>query len=143
MTLKKKVKQAKVSTWNAFLKSLPVLLGVLILVSLSQTLIPKDAFTWLFSKNIILDSFIGSLLGSILAGNPVTSYVLGGEMLTQGISLMAITAFIVAWVTVGIVQLPAESVLLGKRFAITRNIIAFLMAIIVAILTVILMGVFA
>jgi len=137
-----KIKEALTGTWNAFLKSFPVLLGVLLLVSLSQVLIPKEAFLWLFSKNALLDSFIGSFLGSILAGNPLTSYILGGELLTQGISLMAVTAFIIAWVTVGIVQLPAESVLLGKRFAITRNIVAFFMAIIVAVITVLLMGVF-
>jgi uncharacterized membrane protein YraQ (UPF0718 family) len=138
-----KVKQAAISTWKALLKSFPVLLSVLLLVSLSQVLIPKQAFAWFFSKNILLDSFIGSFLGSILAGNPITSYILGGELLTQGVSLMAVTAFIVAWVTVGIVQLPAEAVLLGKKFAITRNIVAFFMAVLTAIITVLLMGVFS
>ena len=141
MNFNKKIKQAGISTWNAFIKNILVLLGILILVSLSQTLIPKEAFTWLFSKNMFLDSFIGSLLGSILAGNPITSYILGGEMLTQGISLMAIVAFIVAWVTVGIVQLPAEAMLLGKKFAISRNIISFFFAIIVALITTILVNV--
>jgi len=138
---KQKIKEAIVGTGNALRKSLPVLLGVLILVSLSNVLIPKGAFLWLFSKNALLDSFIGSFIGSILAGNPITSYVLGGELLKQGIGLMAVTAFIVAWVTVGIVQLPAEAVLLGKKFAIVRNITAFFMAILVAIVTVMSLGV--
>lgn len=136
-----KLKEALKGTGRAFMKSLPVLIGVLLLVSLSQVLIPKEAYLWLFSKNSFLDSLIGGLLGSVLAGNPITSYVLGGEMLLQGISLMAVTAFIVTWVTVGIVQLPAEMVLLGKRFAIIRNITAFLMAIVVAVVTVLIMGV--
>jgi len=49
--------------------------------------------------------------------------------------LAATTAFILAWVTVGIVQLPAESMILGKRFAILRNILSFISAILIGLLT--------
>ena len=131
-----KLKQAIAKSARAMYKALPVLIGVILLVSLANTLIPKSIYSSLFSKNVFFDSIIGSTLGSILAGNPITSYVLGGEFLSQGISLVAVTAFIVAWVTVGIVQLPAEMMLLGRKFAITRNITAFVFAIIVALVTV-------
>ena len=60
----------------------------------------------------------------------------GGELLKQGVSLIAITAFILAWTTVGVFMLPLEAKFLGKRFAITRNIINFIFAIIIAVLTV-------
>ena len=135
-----KLKQAIIKSAKALYNAAPVLVGVILLVSLANTLIPKSAYTALFTQNQFLDSFIGSAIGSVLAGNPITSYVLGGELLTQGIGLVAVTAFIVAWVTVGIVQLPAEAVLLGKRFAITRNIVSFVFAIIVAIITVAILG---
>lgn len=135
-----KLKQAIKKSAKGMYKALPVLTGVILLVSLANTLIPKSIYSSLFSKNIFLDSVIGSALGSILAGNPITSYILGGELLNQGISLIAVTAFIVAWVTVGIVQLPAEIMLLGKKFAITRNITAFIFAIIVALVTVLIVG---
>lgn len=134
--IKQSVKKAGKALW----RSTPILVGVVLLVSLANTLIPKTAYTALFSKVAVLDSLIGSAVGSILAGNPVTSYVLGGEMLAQGVSLVAVTAFLVSWVTVGIVQLPAEAMLLGKKFAITRNITAFLISIIVAIVTVAILG---
>jgi len=90
--------------------------------------------------NIIFDSFIGSIIGSISAGTPIISYILGGEMLKQGISLIAVTAFLVAWVTVGFIQIPAESIILGKRFAILRNISAFVLSIIVAFATVLILN---
>lgn len=134
-------KQALKKAGKAMWKSLPVLLGVILLISLASTLIPKSAYSALFSRNMVLDSFIGSCLGSILAGNPVTSYILGGELLSQGIGLVAVTAFLVAWVTVGIIQFPAEAILLGKRFAIARNVSAFMFAIVVAIITVAIVGV--
>ena len=131
-SLKQSAKKAAKALW----RSAPILVGVVLLVSLASTLVPKAAYTALFSRVAVLDSLIGSALGSILAGNPVTSYVLGGEMLQQGVSLVAVTAFLVAWVTVGIVQLPAEAMLLGRRFAVIRNITAFLLSIAVAIITV-------
>lgn len=117
-------------------QSLPVLIGVILLVSLASSLIPKSTYSIVFTGNYILDPVIGSIFGSILAGNPVTSYILGGEFLKQGVSLIAVTSFLVAWVTVGIIQLPAESMILGKKFALSRNALSFIFAIIVAIVTV-------
>ena len=136
MKINKSIKKAARTLW----KSAPVLLGVILLVSLANTLIPKEAYTMLFRNIPLIDSFIGGALGSVLAGNPVTSYIIGGEMLKQGVSLSAVTAFLIAWVTVGVIQFPAESILLGKKFAITRNITAFALAIIVAAITVLIMG---
>ena len=135
-----KLKIAITKSAKGMLDSLPILVGVVLLIGLASTLIPKSFYNTLFSKNVFLDSIIGSGLGSILAGNPVTSYVIGGELLKQGISLVAITSFLVAWVTVGLVQFPAEALLLGRRFAILRNISSFVFSIIVAIITVFIVG---
>jgi len=137
---KKKLKQSVIKAGKALWVSFPILLGVILLVSLISTIIPTSAYSLLFKNNYLVDLFIGSSLGSILAGNPITSYIIGGELLKQGVSLIAVTAFIVAWVTVGLVQLPAESMLLGKKFAITRNITAFIFSIIVAVITVMIVG---
>ena len=122
-------------TLKSLLMTLPILLGVLLLIALFQTLIKNDQLISLFKGNLLLDSFIGAALGAVFAGNPITSYVLGGEFFNAGISIMAISAFIVAWVTVGIVQLPAEILLLGKKFAILRNFLSFLSAICIGICT--------
>ncbi len=122
--------------------ALPMIFGTILLVSFLSTIIPKSLYTQLFSKNVLLDSIIGALIGSVSAGNPITSYIFGGEILSQGVSLIAITAFLVSWVTVGIIQLPAEATILGKKFALLRNLSAFILSIIVAIVTVLILGVF-
>ncbi len=129
-------KTAVRQTAKSLLNSLPVLLGAIGLVGIASSLIPSAAYTALFSRNWFADSFIGALLGSVLSGNPITSYIIGGEMLKHGVSLMAVTSFIVAWVTVGLVQLPAEIMLLGKRFAIARNLVSFAFSIFVSMITV-------
>ncbi|MEA3329954.1 MAG: hypothetical protein U9Q06_04390 [Nanoarchaeota archaeon] len=130
--LKEAVLKAGRGLWNSF----PMILGTVLLVSLMSILIQKSFYMSVFSKNVFLDSLMGSLIGSISAGNPIVSYIFGGEMLKQGVGLIAVTAFLVSWVTVGIIQFPAESAILGKKFAVLRNILSFIFAIIVAILTV-------
>jgi len=135
-----KLKQSVVKAGKALWISFPILLGVILLVSLISAMIPASTYSLLFKNNYLIDSFVGSSLGSILAGNPITSYIIGGELLKQGVSLLAITAFIVAWVTVGLVQFPAESMLLGKKFAILRNVTSFIFSIIVAVVTVVMVG---
>ena len=133
-------KQAFLSTLRAFKKSLPILMSVLMLLALADTLIPKQTYRFIFSGNWFFDPLMGAVLGSISGGNPLTSYIIGGELRLEGVSMLAITAFIVSWVTVGIIQLPAEVVMLGKRFAIVRNAVSFLTSILIAIVTVLTLG---
>ena len=130
------LKQATLKSTKMFSKVFPLILGTILLVSLMITLIPQSFYLKIFQGNDFTDPIIGSAIGSVSAGNPLVSYIIGGELLNKGITLIAVTAFIVAWVTVGFVQLPAESMILGKKFALTRNILSFIFAIIVAILTV-------
>jgi len=134
------IKEATQKTWNAFKRSIPILLGVLLLISLAIEAIPKSFYSKVFSGHIILDPLIGATFGSIAAGNPLNSYIIGGELTDQGVSLIAVTAFVLSWVTVGIIQLPAESIMLGRNFAILRNLFSFITAIIIAILTVYTLG---
>lgn len=110
-------------------------------ISLLKAAVPESLYSTIFTGNILIDPFIGSLIGSIAAGNPITSYIIGGELIKQGVSLFAVTAFLLSWVTVGIISLPAEMDILGKKFALTRNIICFIVSFFVAILTVITLGI--
>jgi hypothetical protein len=115
--------------------SLPIMLGVLLLVGLVNQLF-SNYYTEIFNGNLFLDPLKGALAGSISFGIPITSFIVGGELLNQGVSLIAVTAFILAWSTVGIAMLPLEISTLGKKFSIVRNSICFFFSIIIAILTV-------
>jgi uncharacterized membrane protein YraQ (UPF0718 family) len=137
-----KLRKAAVGLLNNLKMSLPVLIGVLLLIGLVNTSIPEDFFTKIFTGNKLLDPVVGVVFGSVAAGNPLTSYIIGGELLKNGISLVAVLAFIVSWVTVGIIQLPAESLMLGRKFALLRNGISLIMAVIIAVLTVLTSGIF-
>jgi len=125
-------------TLATFYYSLPILVGVLLLVSILNNLL-KNSYSNFFTRHYIKDSLVGSILGSVSFGIPLTSYVIGGELLNQGVSLLAVTAFMLAWATVGIAMLPLEAAYLGKKFAVLRNAINFIFSIIIAVLVVVIL----
>ena len=135
-----KFKKSNKLAIRAILNTLPTIFAMLFLVSIITNTVPKSFYKKLFNGNSWYDLIIGDILGSLLIGHPITGYIIGNELFNNGVSLMAVTAFLVAWVTVGFVQSPAEAVFLGKRFTFFRNMSAFLMAIIVAILTVVIVS---
>jgi predicted Fe-Mo cluster-binding NifX family protein len=124
---------------NQFAAMLPILIGVVLLMGLFNALVPGQLLASLFSGSAMLDTLWGACLGSIIAGTPVNSYVIGGELLKRGVSLFAVTALIIAWVTVGLVQLPAEMAALGRRFALVRNAGCFILCVPIALLTVVIL----
>jgi len=127
--------QATRKAGRQLLSVLPILTGVILLVGLLRVAVPASTIKAIFSGAMVRDTVFGSLLGSVLAGNPINSYVIGSQLLEDGVSLYAVGAFVVAWVTVGMVQLPAESIALGRRFALYRNGLAFVISILIALIT--------
>lgn len=119
----------------AFWAMTPLLIGVIGLVGLFQALVTPRMLSSLFRGNAMVDTLIGTFAGAVASGNPVVSYLLGGELLAQGISLNAVSAFILSWVTLGFVHLPAEAETLGFSFTLYRNILAFVFTMIIAVLT--------
>jgi len=124
------------SSFKQLTSMLPILFGIVLLIGLANIFLFKEFASSLFTAdNWALDSFIGAFAGSFFAGNPINSYIIGKELLEHGASLVAVTALIIAWVNVGLVQLPAEIAALGFRFALIRNAVSFLLSIIIAVLT--------
>lgn len=127
------------SLWSGFksmLRACSIILTVVMLLGLFRTYVPVSQLRPILRGNEALGVIIGTGVGSIATGNAITSYIIGGELLTQGTGLQTVTAFIVAWVTVGIIQLPAESAMLGRRFAVARNLSSAVLTIIVSLVTV-------
>jgi len=123
-------------SFKTFVTSFPMLFGVILLLGLFRMNVSPQLISSIFKGELLRDTIIGSLIGSISAGNAITSYIIGVELLNEGISLFAVTAFIVAWVTVGVIQFPAEAAILGKRFAFARNLMSFILAILVSMIVV-------
>ena len=136
-----RIKNSINQSLRSFKSALPIMFGMLMLVSLTNVYL-HDYYGSIFVGNKFFDLLAGSFAGSVSFGIPITSYIVGGELLNEGVSLLAITAFILSWTTVGIAMLPLEAKFLGWKFALTRNVINFIFSIIIAFLTVVSVNLF-
>ena len=122
-------------TSRMFARVFPNILAVVLLSGFFIEFVHFEQLSGYLGGSMFADGLVGAGVGSISIGNPLISYVLGGELLDQGISLLAVTSLLVSWVTVGSTQLPAEIQTFGARFALMRNGISFIFALIIAFLT--------
>jgi len=133
------LQRIKITSLNT-LKSLqaiaPMLLAVIGTVGLFKTFITPQMIHSLFDGNIIHDMFLGVSAGAVSVGQPFLSYIIGGELLKEGISLYAVTAFILSFVTLGVIQLPLEFSIFGARFTIMRNLLSLIFAFMVSLASV-------
>ncbi len=128
-------------SFKNFLSLSPMILGIIGLVGIFKAFITPQMLSSLFVKNAFYDTFIGLLAGAVAVGQAIISYILGGELLKDGVSMYGVSAFILAWVTLGIVQLPLEASVLGIKFTILRNILAVIFTFIISVATVWTIGV--
>ncbi|EGB16005.1 hypothetical protein DND132_2802 [Pseudodesulfovibrio mercurii] len=115
-----------------FYAMVPRLIGVILLLGLLRGFVSQEALFALFAGAPLPDALWGAVLGSVMVGNPVNSYVIGESLLKAGVSLAGVLALMMAWVTVGLIQLPVEAEALGMRFAVVRNLAGFVMAVLLA-----------
>jgi uncharacterized membrane protein YraQ (UPF0718 family) len=130
-------------TINNIKMTVPIIIGIIFFIGLILQLVPASFYSVLGNENNFIGVLAAAIIGGVVAGNPSTSYVLGGEFLSKGISFSVVSAFLVAWVTIGFIQLPAEGAMLGKRFALVRNALAFISAVLIGCLTFLFFGWFA
>lgn len=105
-------------------------LNILIIVSLSLYIIsPNLIAKYLGRGSGILGPIIASLVGAIAFIPGFMAYPIAGELLAKGASYATIATFIISLMVVGVVTLPLEIKYFGKRAAIVRNILSFLIAI--------------
>jgi uncharacterized membrane protein YraQ (UPF0718 family) len=130
------VKMALGRTVKSLWMIMPMLLSVIGLIGLFQTLVTPEMLRTLFNGSTLREIIVGVLSGGISVGQPFLSYAIGGELLHDGVSLYAVTAFILSFVTLGVVQLPLEWALFGTRFTVMRNLLSLLFAFVISIVTV-------
>jgi len=70
------------------------------------------------------------LAGAISMGQGMISYVLAEGLLEQGVSNYALSAFILAWITLGFVQIPAEASIFGLLFTIIMTLYIMISAVV-------------
>ena len=116
-------------------------MGILLLVSLIENLWLIN-FVFSHLSNNFLSTLLMDIFGSIISGNPINWYILVGFLGNIKAYLLPITTFLISWISVWFIQLPAEIYFFGKKFAISRNLISFILSILIAYVVFILYNIF-
>ena len=139
-----KTKQALLLAYKRMLFIFPSFLVMLILVSVILFLFPQEKIiTYLSYGNNTVNIILAALVGSVTAVPGFIAFPLAGILKDSGISYTIIAAFTTTLMMVGTITYPVEATYLGKKVALIRNVIGFIIAIIVALLIGIYFGEFS
>lgn len=120
---------------QTLLRMAPLLLAIFALIGLFNEFVPPDLIRdWLGAENKLLSLLNGGLIGAVAIGPPVAAFPIAGSFIETGAWPPAAAAFIVSWVSVGIISLPVEAHVFGWKFAAWRNIITFIAALLIGLI---------
>jgi uncharacterized membrane protein YraQ (UPF0718 family) len=118
-----------------FLKLLPTLLTVIILVSVAMYFIPEKTIIKNFGDQAgVLGYAMVALIGSVSLIPGFISYPLAGMLLESGVSYGILALFITTLKMVGVMTIPVEAKYFGMRVTLMRNGLSFLGAIVIGII---------
>jgi uncharacterized membrane protein YraQ (UPF0718 family) len=139
-SVEKTIEATKVAL-KKFVNILPAFLSMLILVSMILFFVPdKIILKYLGAHNKFIGIVFGSFFGSITLMPGFIAYPLCGILLKKGVTYMVLSAFSTTLMMVGILTYPVEKAYFGTRVTIIRNVISFIVAIVVALMTGIFFG---
>jgi uncharacterized membrane protein YraQ (UPF0718 family) len=130
----KKTKAAIKKGWMAFLKILPVLIPLFIIVGVALSVINPNMIRMVLGENSgILGVAIGMITGAVAFVPPFVAFPLGADLLEIGAGYPQVAAFVTTLMGVGIVYWAAEKKFFGNKAVLLRNTLAFLASGIVAL----------
>ena len=130
---KNKAVQSLKMASKSFIKMLPMIFIIIIAIGLLLGFIPPDQI----SRFVGDQSGVGGVLligvvGALMHIPALLSFPLASSILENGASITAVAAFITTLTMIGMITLPFEIKMLGKKIALLRNGISFVIAILIA-----------
>jgi uncharacterized membrane protein YraQ (UPF0718 family) len=111
------------------------IIGIIFLIGLLLTFIPPQTIkTVLGSENVVFSSVVAALIGSVTLIPAFVAFPLVGSFVDAGASIVPGVAFLTTLTMVGVVTFPLEKKEFGLKFALSRNVLSFSAAIVIAIL---------
>ena len=94
---------------------------------------PETIKSVLGSANTLMSTVVSALVGSITLIPAFVAFPLVGSLVDAGASIIPGVAFLTTLTMVGVVTFPLEKKEFGAKFALTRNVLSFGFAIIIAL----------
>lgn len=131
---KKKTKMALKKAWKAFENILPQFLSVLIIIGIALAVFTPEQISMVLGKSSgIYGTILALIIGGVTLIPGFIAFPLAAALLKNGAGYGQIAAFVSSLMMVGVVTLPLEIKMFGKKATIIRNSIAFAFSFIVAL----------
>jgi len=132
---KEKTKKSLTIAAKTFIKMLPIVFIIIIFIGLLLGFVPPEQI----SRFVGEQSGIGGVLlvgvvGALMHIPALLSFPLAASILESGASITAVAAFITTLTMIGMITLPLEIKILGKKMALLRNGLSFVIAILIAVM---------
>ena len=124
-----KSKSALFKAWKMFIKLLPNVIAIMVFVGISLSVLTPDVISKILGQNSgILGIFLAGILGSVAIIPSFVVFPMGATLYANGAGLPQVAILMNTLMSVGVATFPVEQSVFGKRFAIARNLSAYLMA---------------
>ena len=117
-----------------FAALLPSFLTMVAAVSIVLTLIPEETIVrFLGKEDLLRGTVLAALFGSVTFMPGFVVFPLAGILLSKGVAYTVLAGFTTTLMMVGVLTYPIEKEYFGVRITIVRNVLSFLIAVIIAI----------
>lgn len=110
------------------------LILIILLIGLILAYLPPQQISLFVSKqDMYLATITSALFGTITLIPAFIAFPLVGSLVDANVSIVPSVAFLTTLTMVGVVTYPLEKKTFGSKFAITRNVLSFIFAIVIAL----------
>lgn len=130
---RQKTRMALKKAWKAFENIMPQFLGILLIIGMTLAIVSPEMISKVLGRE---SGFVGMLaaafIGSITLIPGFVAFPLASALLHNGAGVLQIAVFVSTLMMVGIVTMPAEIEVFGRRATLLRNGLAFLLSFAIA-----------
>ncbi len=120
-------------SFRSFIRMLPMVLVIILVIGLLLGFIPPDEISrFIGEQSGISGVILVGVVGAFMHIPSLLSFPLAASLLENGASVTAVAAFITTLTMIGMITLPLEIKELGRKMALLRNGLSFLLALIIA-----------
>ena len=120
---------------KSFIRILPTVFVIIVVIGLLLAFVPPNQISRFVGEQAGFSGLLAiAALGAVLFIPALISFPLAASLLQSGASVAAVAAFITTLTMIGVVTLPLEIKMLGKRMAFLRNGLSFIIAVAIALI---------
>ena len=117
------------SAGDLLLQITPLLIFSFIVAGMVQILIPQEIIgRWVGAESGFRGLLIGSAIGGLMPGGPMTCLPIAAGLLRTGASIGTMVALLTGWSLLAVSRLPMEIGLMGWKFTLIRLACVFFFA---------------